>query len=68
MVLPNSSDLKAKISKENPTHKQRLENLKTSLKLAYKSIARAIRTSHLHKLYDRKAKLTFRNWRTGLFI
>ena len=58
MVLPNSSDLKAKVSKKNPTHEQRLENLKASLKLAYKSVARNNRSSHWRnkKLYDRKAK------------
>jgi hypothetical protein len=48
MVLPNSNDLKAKISKEDPGHTQRLENLKSSLKLAYKSVAQANRNSHLN--------------------
>jgi hypothetical protein len=57
MVLPNSSDLKAKVSKKNPTHEQRLENLKASPQLAYKSVARPNRSSHSRnkKLYDRKA-------------
>jgi hypothetical protein len=41
MVLPNSNDLKAKISKQDTSHAQRLENLKSSLKLAYKSVAQA---------------------------
>jgi hypothetical protein len=59
MVLPNSNDLKAKISKQDPSHAQRLENLKSSLKLAYKSVAQANRNSHLNnkRLYDREAKL-----------
>jgi len=47
MVLPNRSDLKAKVSKKNPTHERRLENLNTSLKLVYTSVARANRSSHL---------------------
>ena len=59
MVLPNSSDLKAKISKKDPSHVQRLESLRSSLKRAYKSVAQNNRISHLKnkRLYDRKAKL-----------
>ena len=65
MVLPNSSELKTKISRENPTHEQRLESLKKTLKLAYKSVTKANRSSHLQnkRLYDRKAKL--RNFEAG---
>ena len=59
MILPNSNDLKAKISKKDPSHVKRLENLKSSLKLAYKAVAQNNRISHLNnkRLYDRKAKL-----------
>jgi len=57
MVLPNSSDLRAKISKKTPTHEQQLENLKAGLKLAYKSVARANRCSHLCKKSFMIAKL-----------
>jgi len=41
MPLPTSDDLKAKISKENPSHSQRLENLRNSLKSAYKIVKEA---------------------------
>jgi len=33
-LLPNNENLKGKISKENPSHSQRLENLKASLRSA----------------------------------
>jgi len=67
-VLPNSSDLKAKISLENPTHEQRLESLKKTLKLAYKYVTKANKSSHLHnkRLYDRKARL--RNFEVGELV
>jgi hypothetical protein len=59
MVLPNSNDLKAKVPKENSGHDSRLENLKSSLRLAYKLVKKANTNSHLKNkgLYDRKAKL-----------
>jgi hypothetical protein len=63
MVLPGNENLKAKISLENPDHKRRLQNLKSSLKLAYKAVARANRNSH-DKLYDRKA--TARRFEAGV--
>jgi hypothetical protein len=68
IVLPNSSNLKVKASRETPTHEQGLENLKASLKLAYKSVARANNNSHLRnkRLYDRKAKI--RLFETGELI
>ena len=37
MVLPNSNDMKAKVLEENSDHDSRLENLKSSLRLAYAS-------------------------------
>jgi hypothetical protein len=56
MVLPGNENLKAKSSTENPDHKRRLENLKSSLKLAYKAVVRANRKSHENnKKYDLKA-------------
>jgi len=36
MPLPNSDNLKARMSRENPDHHQRRENLKASLNAAYK--------------------------------
>jgi hypothetical protein len=65
MSLPTSDDLKAKISKESPSHSQRLENLRSSLKSAYKMVKEANKRSHQHnkQLYDRKAKL--RKFETG---
>jgi len=65
MVLPNSKDFKAKIPTENSGYDSRLENLKSSLRLAYKLVKKANKKSHLKnkRLYDRKAKL--RSFQTG---
>jgi transposase InsO family protein len=38
MPLPNSDNLKARVSRENPDHHQRLQNLKASLNAAYKCV------------------------------
>jgi hypothetical protein len=58
MPVPTSENLKAKISKENVNHSQRLENLKASLKSAYKIVIGANSQSHQtnKEYYDRKAK------------
>jgi hypothetical protein len=58
MPLPTNKYLKAKISKENPSHSQRLENLNASLSSAYKLVRGANSGSHQNnKEYnDRKAK------------
>jgi len=55
MTLPNSDNLKAKISTENPDQNSRLKNLQSSLKLAYQQIARANKKSYriLHSLFYR---------------
>ena len=65
VVLPNSNDLKAKTLKESSDHDSRLENLKSSLRLAYKSVKKANKQSHLKNklLYDRKANS--RSFQTG---
>ena len=56
MPLTTSENLKAKISKENPSHSQRLENLKASLRSAYKLVRGANSRSHQNKeYYDREA-------------
>jgi len=57
MTLPNSDSLKAQFPQDNPSH-ERLENLKSNLKLAYKLVAKANRKSHQSKkrYYDRKTK------------
>ena len=61
MALPNSDNLKTKLPKEKENFDQdcRLQNLKSSLQLAYKEVKKANRRSHLNnkRLYDRKAKL-----------
>jgi hypothetical protein len=59
MTLLNRANLKAKVTEENPDHKQRLESLKSTLKLAYDAVAKANRSSHQNnkRLYDRKAKV-----------
>jgi len=58
MTLPNSDSLKEKFPQDNPSHEERLENLKSYLKLACKSVAKANRKSHQRnkRYYDRKAK------------
>jgi transposase InsO family protein len=58
MPLPTIENFKAKSSKENPSHNQRLENLKDSLRSAYKLARGANNRSHQNnkKYYDRKAK------------
>ena len=59
MVLPNSNDWKAEAPEENSDHDSRLEKLKSSLRLAHKSVKKANKKSHLKnkRFYDRKAKL-----------
>ena len=59
MVLPNSDDLKAKLPQDNPSYQQRLENLRSNLKLAYELVAKANKRSHdrNRQYYDRKTKL-----------
>ena len=68
MVLPNSNDLKAKVTKENSDHDSRLENLKSSLRLAYELLKKVNKKSHLKNkgLYDRKVKL--RSFQTGNIV
>jgi hypothetical protein len=58
MTLPNSDNLKVKISTENPDQNSRLKNFQSSLKLAYQQVARANKKSYLNNKfwYDRKAK------------
>ena len=61
MALPNSNDMKAKLPEGNKNfdHNYRLKNLKSSLKLAYKTVKKANMRSHLNnkRLYNQKAKL-----------
>ena len=47
------------MSRETPDHHQRLENLKASLKAAYKYVNKSNKKSHQDnkRLYDRRAKL-----------
>jgi len=68
MALPNSNDLKAKTPKENLDHDSRIENLKSGLILAYKSVKKAKKKSHLKnkRLCDQKGKL--RSIQTGDII
>jgi hypothetical protein len=41
LTLPNQANMKAKVTENTPDHKQRLESLKSSLKLAYEAVAKA---------------------------
>jgi hypothetical protein len=56
LTLPSSDNLKVKLStdKENSDLDYRLENLKSNLRLAYKSVKKANKWSHLNNkhLYD----------------
>jgi predicted RNA-binding protein with PUA-like domain len=53
------------VSRENPHHHQRLQNLKASRNAAYKCVNKANKTAHQNnkRLYDRRAKL--RNFKVG---
>jgi len=68
MVLLNSNDLKAKVLKGNSNHDSRLENLKSSLILAYNLVKKDNKKFHLKnkRLYDRKSKL--RSFQTGNIV
>ena len=58
MPLPSSDNLKARVSRENPDHHRRLQNLKASLNAAYKFVNQANKKAHQNKwLYDRRARL-----------
>jgi hypothetical protein len=59
MALPSNEDVKAKVAKDDPNLKQRIDSLKASLKLAYRSVRLANQIIHRKnkKFYDRKAKL-----------
>jgi transposase InsO family protein len=60
MTLPSRETLKPQLPKENFSPDQRLESLKSSLRMAYKLAAKANRKSHNNnnkRLYDHKAKV-----------
>jgi hypothetical protein len=58
MSLPSTDDLKAKIPQKTQDQEERLQNLRSSLKLAYSLVAKANRKSHQKnkQYYYRKAK------------
>jgi len=58
MQLPSIDSLKARCVKENTSQDRRLENLKASLRMAYKTVAKANKEAHRNNkiFYDRKAK------------
>ena len=58
ITLPNSDNLKAKISTENPDQNSILKNLQSTLKQAYQQVARTNKKAYLNNKfwYDRKAK------------
>ena len=68
MPLPSSDNLKARVSRENPDHHRRLQNLKASLNTAYKCVNQANKKAHQNnkRLYDRRAKL--REFKVGDLI
>jgi len=57
MFLPSTENLKARLPKYEDKD-QRLENMKSNLRLAYRLAARANRKLHLNnkRLYNRKTK------------
>ena len=59
MPLPNNANLKAWVSRENPHHHQRLQNLRASRNAAYKCVNKPNKKAHQNnkRLYDRRAKL-----------
>jgi len=65
MEIPSNDNLRARVVTENPDLNRWLENLKASLRTAYKLAAKAKQKSHQanKKLYDRKAKE--RNFNVG---
>jgi hypothetical protein len=58
MILPSADNLMARLPKENIDDDQRLEQLKSNLRLAHKLAAHASRKSHQNnkRWYNRKAK------------
>jgi SMC interacting uncharacterized protein involved in chromosome segregation len=46
MALPSNKNLKAAVSRTNASYDQQIENLKSNLKQAYKSVSKARRKSH----------------------
>jgi len=65
IVLPSNENLKAKVARPNASYDQRIENLKSSLKQAYKSVSEASRKSHQtnKRAYNCRAK--HRSFKTG---
>ena len=59
MPLPNTDNLKARVSRENPNQHQMLQNLKASLNTSYKCVNQANKKAHQNneRLYDHRAKL-----------
>ena len=58
MQLPSNDSLKARCVKENTGQDRRIENLKASLRMAYKAVAKANKNVRRNnkRFYDRKAK------------
>jgi len=58
MVLPSTENLKTRLPKDNMDEDQRLGNMKSNLRLAYRLATKANRKSHLNnkRLFDRKTK------------
>jgi hypothetical protein len=68
MTLPSNEELKARVTKADPSIEQQLNNLKASLKQAYRAVNKANRKSRQinKKYYDRHAKL--RSFRIGDYV
>jgi len=58
MQLPGNDNLKARCVQKSTSLDRRIENLKTSLRMAYKEVTKANRKTHQRnkRFYDRKAK------------
>jgi hypothetical protein len=71
--LPSTDNLKARLPKDHTDEDQRLENLKSNLRLAYNLAAKVNRKSHLNnkRLYDRRAKpreFEVQDWCTSITL
>jgi hypothetical protein len=58
MQLPSNDSLKARCVKENTSQDRRIENLKASLRMVYKAVAKGNKKAHRNnnRFRDRKAK------------
>jgi len=70
MQLPGNDNLKARCAQEGTSPDRRIENLKSSLRMAYKEVAKGNRKAHQSnkRFYDRKAKVQHFEENDGVFV